>query len=99
MGAVKEHCILTDLPRNAQGRSHVYSQLSVNIKTMKGRFMVLLYNYKFSTGRAMGVVKSVEKKKSVSGQFAVKYKSEALCWTQKRKKEDYGVVHVTKFAG
>ena len=39
----------------------------------------------------MGVVKSVEKKKSVAGQFAVKYKSETYCWTQKLSREDYGV--------
>ena len=37
-----------------------------------------------------GVVKSVEKKESVAGQFAVKYKSETYCWTQKLIKEDYG---------
>ena len=39
-----------------------------NIKTPKGRFMA----HKFSTGCAKGGVKSVEKKKSVAGQFAVK---------------------------
>ena len=44
----------------------------VNIKTLKGRFIA----HKFSTGWAVGVVKSVEKKKSVADQFAVKYKSE-----------------------
>jgi hypothetical protein len=37
------------------------------------------------------VVKSVEKKKSVAGQFGVKYKSETNCGTQKLKREDYGV--------
>ena len=45
----------------------------VNIKTLKGRFIA----HKFSTGWAVapvGVVKSVKKKKSVAGQFAVKYK-------------------------
>ena len=42
----------------------------VNIKTLKGRFIA----HKFSTGWAVGVVQSVEKKKSVAGQFAVKYK-------------------------
>jgi hypothetical protein len=47
--------------------------------------------HKFSTGRAVGVVKSVQKKKSVAGQFSVKYKSETCCWTQKLKEEDYGV--------
>ena len=41
----------------------------VNIKTLKGRFIA----HKFSTGWAVGVVRSVEKKKSVAGQFAVKY--------------------------
>jgi len=47
--------------------------------------------HKFSSGRAVGVVKSVQKKKSVAGQFSVKYKSETCCWTQKLKEEDYGV--------
>ena len=56
----------------------------VNIKT-KGRLIA----HKFSTGWAVGVVKSVEK--SVPGQFAVEYKSETYCWTQKLNKEDYGV--------
>ena len=32
-----------------------------------------------------------KKKKSVAGQFAVKYKSETYCWTQKLNREDYGV--------
>ena len=32
------------------------------------------------------------KKKSGAGQFAaIKYKSEAYCWTQKLNREDYGV--------
>ena len=35
--------------------------------------------------------KSLAKKKGVVGQFAVKYKSETYCWTQKLKKEDHGV--------
>ena len=44
-----------------------------NIKTLNGR----LIPHKFSTGWVVGVVKSVEKKKSVAGgQFSVKYKSE-----------------------
>ena len=42
----------------------------VNIKTLKGRFIA----HKFSTAWAVSVVKSVGKKKSVAGQFAVKYK-------------------------
>ena len=37
------------------------------------------------------MVKSVEKNKSVAGQFAVKYKSETYCWTKKRNRDDYGV--------
>ena len=41
----------------------------VNIKTLKGRFIA----NKFSTGWAVGTVKGVEKKKSGTGQFAVKY--------------------------
>ena len=52
----------------------------VNIKTLKGQFVA----HKFSTAEAVCVVKSVEKKKSVSGQFAVKYKSETYCWAQKQ---------------
>jgi hypothetical protein len=32
-----------------------------------------------------------KKKKSVAAQFAVKYKSETYCWTQKLKREEYGV--------
>ena len=46
---------------------------------------------KFSTGWAMRVVKSVEKKKSVAGQFAVKYRSGTNCWNQKLYREDFGV--------
>ena len=42
----------------------------VNIKILKGRFIA----HKFSTGWSVGVVKSVEKKKSVADEFAVKYK-------------------------
>ncbi len=42
--------------------------------------------YKFSTGWAVGVVKSVEKKKSVAGQFALKYESETYCWNKKLNK-------------
>jgi hypothetical protein len=36
------------------------------------------------------VVKSAKKKKSIAGQFAIKYKLETYCWTQKLNKEDYG---------
>jgi hypothetical protein len=39
----------------------------VNIKTLEGQFVA----HKFSTGWAVGVVKSVEQKKSVAGQFSV----------------------------
>ena len=60
----------------------------VNIKTLKGQFIA---HNKFSTGLTVGVVESVEKKKSVAGQVAVKYKSETYCWTRKLNKEDYGV--------
>ena len=38
----------------------------VDIKTPMARFIA----HKFSTGWAVGMVKSVEKKKSVAGQFA-----------------------------
>ncbi len=37
------------------------------------------------------MVKSVEKKKSVADQCAVKYRSETYSWTQKLNREDYGV--------
>ncbi len=47
-----------------------------NIKKLKGRFI----SHKFSTGWTMGVVKSVEKEKSVAGQFTVKYNPETYCW-------------------
>ena len=60
---------------------------AVNIKTLNGRFVA----HKFSTGWSVGVMKSVEKKESVAGQFAVKYTSGTYCWTKKLKKEDYGV--------
>jgi hypothetical protein len=59
----------------------------VNIKALKGLFIA----HKFSTGWAVGVVKSVEKKESAAGQFAVKYKSEKYCWTKKLSRDDYGV--------
>ena len=57
------------------------------LQTLKGRFIA----HMFSTGWAVGVVKNVEKKKSVADQFAVKYKSEAYCWTEKLNTDDYGV--------
>ena len=47
---------------------------NVNIKALKGRFIAP----NFSTGWVVDVVKSVEKKTSVAGQFAVKYKPETL---------------------
>ena len=34
-----------------------------------------MISHKFNTGWAVGVVKSVEKKKSVAGEFAVKYRA------------------------
>jgi hypothetical protein len=40
----------------------------VDIRRLKGRFIA----HKFSTGWAVGVVTTVEKKKGVAGQFAVK---------------------------
>ncbi len=63
------------------------SPANVNIRTLKGRFVA----HKFCTSWSLGVVKSVEKKKSVAGQFAVKYKSETYYWSQKLNKKDYGV--------
>ena len=61
----------------------------VNIKTLKGRLIA----HKFNTGWAVGVVKSVEKKKRVAGagQLAVKYRPETHSWTQKLNREDYGI--------
>ncbi len=43
----------------------------VNIKALRGRCIA----HKLSAGWEVGVVKSVEKKESVTGQFADKYKS------------------------
>ena len=66
----------------------------VNIKTLKGRLIA----HKFSTGWAVGAVKSVEKKKSVAGQFAVNYMSETYC--QKLNSEDkHCYVHLTNLTG
>ena len=48
----------------------------VKIKKVKGRFTA----HKFCTGWAVGVVKSVEKKKSVADQFSVKYMSQTYGW-------------------
>jgi hypothetical protein len=50
-----------------------------------------LYTNSINTGWEVGVVKSVEKKKIVAGQFEVKYRSETYCWTQKLNREDYDV--------
>jgi hypothetical protein len=60
----------------------------VPAKALHGRSLIA---HKFNTGWAVGVVKSVEKKKSVAGQFAVKYRSETYSCTQKLNREDYGV--------
>jgi hypothetical protein len=65
----------------------------VNIKTLKGRFTA----HKFSTGWAphwaVGVMKSGKEEECCwpVTKFAVKYKAEMYCWTQKLKREDYGV--------
>ena len=59
----------------------------VNIKLLKGQFIT----HKFYTGWTVGVVKRVERKKSVAGQFAVKYQSDTYCWTKKLNQEDYRV--------
>ena len=40
----------------------------------EGRFIA----HKFNTGWTVGMVKSVEKEKSVAGQFAVKYETNGL---------------------
>ena len=54
--------------------------MDVNIKTLlKGRFIA----HKFTTAWMVGVVKGVEKKKSVPGQFVVNHKSETfVSWTE-----------------
>ena len=57
------------------------------IKTLKKRLIA----HKFATRWFVGVVRSLETKKRVAGQFAVKYKKEASCWTHSLNKEDYGV--------
>ncbi len=58
--------------------------MDVNIKTRKGPFIA----HKFPTGWSVGVMRSVENKESVAGQFAVKYKPESYCSTKKLNKED-----------
>jgi hypothetical protein len=47
--------------------------------------------HEFSTGWLwfVGVVRSLETRKRAAGQFAVKYKEEASCWTHQLNKEDY----------
>jgi hypothetical protein len=55
-----------------------------NVKTLK----VIDYTQSSSHTSSKlggGVMKSVEKKKSVPGQFAVKYRPETYCWTEKVK--------------
>ena len=42
-------------------------------------------------GRVQGGVYPKEKKRSVAGHFAVKYRSETYSWTQKLSREDSGV--------
>ena len=37
------------------------------------------------------MVKSVERKESVAGQFAVQYMTQTLFWTNKISQEDYGI--------
>jgi hypothetical protein len=37
------------------------------------------------------MVKSVDERENVAGQFAVKYKTETFSWTNKISKEDYGI--------
>jgi len=56
----------------------------VNTKTLKDELL-------HRSSLLGGVLKRVEKKKSVAGQFAVKYKSEAYRWTKKLNKEYYGI--------
>ena len=56
----------------------------VNIKTLKGRLM----EHKFNTGWSVVVLKSVEKKKRVAGQFAVKLVKDLTETFFKTKKND-----------
>ena len=62
----------------------------VNIKTVTGRCIA----YKFNTGWSAGVVKNVDKKKSVAGQFVVKEQTGTLCWTKKLNQKDNGIRQV-----
>ena len=84
-------CSLGDTGAEARELVHCGNNAVVNIKTLKGLFI----EHKVSTGWALGVVKSVEKKNSVSGQFADRAshydKTETYCWTPKLNKEDCGV--------
>jgi hypothetical protein len=50
----------------------------VHVKTLKGRLIA----HKFNTGWTVGVKKSVQRKKSVAGQFPVKHSSETLLDTK-----------------
>ena len=74
---MQQDCIIT-----AQPTTQAVSAQKSHILTLDVRGAGLI--------QSPGVVKSVEKKKSVAGQFAVKYKSETYCWTQILR-EDYGV--------
>ncbi len=68
----------------------------VNIKALKGRLIA----HKFNTGWAVDVVKSVEKKKSVAGQFLASLQSSI---GQKRiaglKNNKHCCIHLTNLAG
>jgi hypothetical protein len=60
----------------------------VHVKALKGRFIP----HKFSTGWVSGVVKGVQKIKSVAGQFAIKYSSRNALLGSKTKQGRFGAL-------
>ncbi len=50
---------------------------AANTKTLKKQLIA----HKFATRWLVGVVRRLETKKKVAGQFALKYKKVASCWT------------------
>ena len=70
----------------APGMSVEVVAVVVNIKTLKKR---LTDCTQVRDRWFVGVVRSLETRKRVAGQFVVKYKEEASCWTHQLNKEDY----------
>ena len=76
-----ERYVLEAMGDCAAGMSVENVPAVVNIRTLKGRFIA----HKFSTRWEMGVVKSVEKKQSVAGQFVLRV-TQVLgtsCWCKR----------------